>query len=353
VREIRTCIPDIAGELAAVDGLLRETLAAQRDAALRVEAASMRAYLDGVTAAFDANGTLARDSVEQATRRRNRMPRAVVADGRAYVLVVDARAADVPGRFEMGTRLRVQGAGVLGSGRRDDGTRARFGTVTGFNESSSKYKVQYPDDFEWLSWPQAGTGSAAGPYRVEIDIYPEDVAVDVPGFRVSSRVVNLARAAPRTDAGLLLVTFAVTPRGPPFDAALFGPVPVSVVGVKSRKSLLDPAHPAVVEVAPPPFLLPARRYIVVDAVRNRVLPAAVAEFHHLESGERLVFRAAGPARPPPGDEGAARSGDGGAWGEAGDEAGGIDVTLAKDGLYSVCFRGQVAPASRAASVARR
>jgi hypothetical protein len=155
-----------------------------------------------------------------------------------------------------------------------------------------------------MSWPHTGH------YMVEIDIYPEDVEIEIPGFCVQSKTVNLMRSTPQNEAGFIMVVFIVTPCGTLFECSPYGRLSASATGVKSGKALLDSRESGVVQVLPPLFLLPSSRYFLFDAVHNQTLDQGVAEFVHVGSKQKFVF------------------------------ACGQEVVIPKDGVYTVCFRGQ-------------
>ena len=308
INELRTVcdepIPNTSESVRMIDLLTDRIVEGQKTFALSVEAISLRSYFSSVRIEFDANGTLTPESVAEATERKNRLPETIIADGQSYVLVLDAKPADVPAKLPLGTKLKVQGSVTFGSGRRDNGSKPRYGTVTAFNESSSKYKIQYPDDYEWLSWPVINHQC-----MVEIDIYPEDVEIEIDGFSVHSKTVNLMRSR-KKESGLILVVFSVTPLGPPSDLSPYGRVYASVTGIKSKKALLDSQDSGIVHVIPPLFLLPSARYFLFDAVHHQPLEQGVAEFTHVISNTKFTFS--------PGQE----------------------VAIPLDGIYNICFRGQ-------------
>ena len=297
-------IPNFSEVELRIQVLTSKIIEAQKASALSVEALSLASYFASVKEEFEADGTLTTESIDHATKCKNRLPETIVADGRAYTLVLNVKPAEMPAKFQLGAKLKIQGAAVLGSGRRDDGRKARYGTVTAFNESSSKYKIQYLDDYEWMCWPGTGTNT------VEIDIYPEDVEIEIPGFFVHSKTVNLTRSMPKKDAGLIMVVFAVTPSGPPFDSSPFGRVCASVTGLKSGKPLLDSMESGIVEIIPPSFMLPASRYDIFDALHHQHLEQGVAEFTHMMSKQTYAFSS------------------------------GQEVCIPQDGIYNVCFKGQ-------------
>jgi hypothetical protein len=218
-------------------------------------------------------------SLKEAEERRNSFPPEIITDGRSYHCVFDLKPPDMPDKLKISQRVAVRGERTLASGAVDIGNDWMSGTITSWNQRASKYRVQYDDDFEWISWPPMKNPAI----EIEIDMYPEDVLITASGFNVRS----ITQEHPELGRKVAIVAFTLVPIGS--GCNLYGNVDVSVKGVKSGKSLFeDEVETLQVLILPPEILRPATCYLVHDSITNDPITTAIVEFVR-EDDEKFVF----------------------------------------------------------------
>ena len=218
-------------------------------------------------------------SLKEAEERRNSFPPEIVTDGRSYHCVFDLKPPDMPDKLKIHQRVAVRGERTLASGAVNSGNDWMSGTITSWNQRASKYKVQYEDDYEWISWPPENNPAI----EVEIDMYPEDVLITANGYNVRS----ITQEHPELGRKVAIVAFTLVPIGSNYN--LYGNVDVSVKGVKSGKSLFaDEVETLQVLILPPEILRPATCYLVHDSITNEPITTAIVEFVR-EDDEKFVF----------------------------------------------------------------
>ena len=194
----------------------------------------------------------------------------------------DLKSPDLPEQLKITQRVAVRGERSLASGSVCDGTEWMSGTISSFNKRARKYKVQYENDYEWITWPLSGA------VELELDVYPEEVVITAKGYHVRS----ITQEHPQFGRKVAIVAFNFVPLGG--DCSVYGVADVSVKGVKANKSLLVEGESAKVLIIPPEFLRPATRYEVYDCLSKEPLTSAIVEFVRQTDEEKFEFACGQP-----------------------------------------------------------
>jgi hypothetical protein len=262
-----------------VEELMQEIITKAAASSQSLVQASLHKFFSSMRPQLDLTDKDTMKSLKEAEERRNSFPPEIITDGRSYHCVFDLKPPDMPDKLKISQRVAVRGERTLASGAVDIGNDWMSGTITSWNQRASKYRVQYDDDFEWISWPPMKNPAI----EIEIDMYPEDVLITASGFNVRS----ITQEHPELGRKVAIVAFTLVPIGS--GCNLYGNVDVSVKGVKSGKSLFeDEVETLQVLILPPEILRPATCYLVHDSITNDPITTAIVEFVR-EDDEKFVF----------------------------------------------------------------
>jgi hypothetical protein len=262
-----------------VEELMQEIITKAAASSQSLVQASLHKFFSSMRPQLDLTDKDTMKSLKEAEERRNSFPPEIITDGRSYHCVFDLKPPDMPDKLKISQRVAVRGERTLASGAVDIGNDWMSGTITSWNQRASKYRVQYDDDFEWISWPPMKNPAI----EIEIDMYPEDVLITASGFNVRS----ITQEHPELGRKVAIVAFTLVPIGS--GCNLYGNVDVSVKGVKSGKSLFeDEVETLQVLILPPEILRPATCYLVHDSITNDPITPAIVEFVR-EDDEKFVF----------------------------------------------------------------
>ena len=268
--------------MAVIDALMQDIIKKAAEGSRSLISTSLNKFFSSMRPELNLEDETILHLIKEAEQRPNALPDELVTDGRTFIGVFDLKPPNLPEKLKINQKIDVRGERILASGVEADPTEWMTGTITSWNQRTSKYRVQYHEDYEWIMWP-ADKNPAV---EIEINTYPEDVVVTVSGFNVRS----ITQEYPERGRKAAIVAFTLSPVAA--DLSSYGLLDISVKGMKSEKSLFeDDTESVKVLVLPSELLRPATSYQVYDSVTNQLLPSAIVEFVRSKDEEKFVFSA--------------------------------------------------------------